>query len=63
MLDGEEQAEDTNIIPKLPKQVAKLMQEEEKYAKKLTSKKAEADMNCYYMNANFKNVLSSRYCI
>jgi len=29
----------------------------------MTSKKAEEDASCYYMNAHYKNVISSRYCI
>ena len=37
--------------------------EEKKFAKRMTSKVAEEDANCYYMNAHFKNVVSSRYCI
>lgn len=39
------------------------MIEEKKFAKRMTSKVAEEDANCYYMNAHFKNVISSRYCI
>lgn len=39
------------------------MNAEKRYAKRMTSKKAEEDTSCYYMNAVYKNVLSSRYCV
>lgn len=39
------------------------MNEEKKYGRRFTSKRAEEDASCYYMNAFFKNVLSSKYCV
>lgn len=39
------------------------MIEEKKYGKRMTSKKAEEDASCYYMNGYYKNVVSSKYCI
>lgn len=39
------------------------MNEEKKYNKRMTSRKAEEDSNCYYLNATYKNVLSSKYLV
>ena len=46
-------------------QVKQIMKMEQDYPRKQASKvkKIDEDARCYYMNATYKNVLSSRYCI
>jgi len=47
----------------MPKQVQEILNEDVQFGKRMTSRRAEEDASCYYMNANFKNVFSSKYCI
>lgn len=39
------------------------MHEDARFNKKKSTKELEEEANCYYLNGNFKNVVSSKYCV